>query len=146
MPLILGFFYLFLEVLVSYEIIDVIGVLGFVLEIILTALLGFFILINFRLFLGDALLRLRERQISYEAFVSSNIFRILGAILLILPGGLTDILGILMQFSTLGFMFVKPFVKPFEKPAGRNFSQDFKHDSNPQNEIIHVEVIEKEIK
>lgn len=146
MPLILGFFYLFLEVLVSYEIIDVIGVLGFVLEIILTALLGFFILINFRLFLGDALLRLRERQISYEAFVSSNIFRILGAILLILPGGLTDILGILMQFSTLGFMFVKPFVKPFEKPAGRNFSQDFKHDSNPQNEIIDVEVIEKEIK
>ena len=143
MPLILGFFYLFLEVLVSYEIIDVIGVLGFVLEIILTALLGFFILINFRLFLGDALLRLRERQISYEAFVSSNIFRILGAILLILPGGLTDILGILMQFSTLGFMFVKPFVKPFEKPAGRNFSQDFKHDSNPQNEIIDVEVIEK---
>ena len=146
MPLILGFFYLFLEVLVSYEIIDVIGVLGFVLEIILTALLGFFILINFRLFLGDALLRLRERQISYEAFVSSNIFGILGAILLILPGGLTDILGILMQFSTLGFMFVKPFVKPFEKPAGRNFSQDFKHDSNPQNEIIDVEVIEKEIK
>ena len=146
MPLVLGFFYLFLEVLVSYEIIDVIGVLGFVLEIILTALLGFFILINFRLFLGDALLRLRERQISYEAFVSSNIFRILGAILLILPGGLTDILGILMQFSTLGFMFVKPFVKPFEKPAGRNFSQDFKHDSNPQNEIIDVEVIEKEIK
>ena len=146
MPLILGFFYLFLEVLVSYEIIDVIGVLGFVLEIILTALLGFFILINFRLFLGDALLRLRERQISYEAFVSSNIFRILGAILLILPGGLTDILGILMQFSTLGFMFVKPFVKPFEKPAGRNFSQDFKNDSNPQNEIIDVEVIEKEIK
>lgn len=146
MPLILGFFYLFLEVLVSYEIIDVIGVLGFVLEIILTALLGFFILINFRLFLGDALLRLRERQISYEAFVSSNIFRILGAILLILPGGLTDILGILMQFSTLGFMFVKPFVKPFEKPAGRNFSQDFKRDSNPQNEIIDVEVIEKEIK
>lgn len=143
MPLILGFFYLFLEVLVSYEIIDVIGVLGFVLEIILTALLGFFILINFRLFLGDALLRLRERQISYEAFVSSNIFRILGAILLILPGGLTDILGILMQFSTLGFMFVKPFVKPFEKPAGRNFSQDFKRDSNPQNEIIDVEVIEK---
>ena len=146
MPLILGFFYLFLEVLVSYEIIDVIGVLGFVLEIILTALLGFFILINFRLFLGDALLRLRERQISYEAFVSSNIFRILGAILLILPGGLTDILGILMQFSTLGFMFVQPFVKPFAKPAGRNFSQDFKHDSNPQNEIIDVEVIEKEIK
>ena len=91
-------------------------------------------------------MRLRERQISYEAFVSSNIFRILGAILLILPGGLTDILGILMQFSTLGFMFVKPFVKPFEKPAGRNFSQDFKHDSNPQNEIIDVEVIEKEIK
>lgn len=99
MPLILGFLYLFLEVLVSYEVIDVIGVLGFVLEIIVTAFLGFFILVNFRLFLGDALMRVRNRQLSYEAFVGSNIFRILGAILLILPGALTDIIGILMQFS-----------------------------------------------
>lgn len=59
-------------------------------------------------------MRLREREIGYEAFVGSNIFRILGAILLILPGGLTDILGILMQFSAIGFLAVKPFMK---KPA-----------------------------
>lgn len=139
MPLILGFFYLFLEVLVSYEIIDVIGVLGFVLEIILTALLGFFILINFRLFLGDALVRLREREISYEAFVGSNVFRILGAILLILPGGLTDILGILMQFSALGFLAVKPFMK---KPTSDSAPFDVNSKSQ-KSEIIDVEVIEK---
>lgn len=84
-------------------------------------------------------MRLREREIGYEAFVGSNIFRILGAILLILPGGLTDILGILMQFSAIGFLAVKPFMK---KPAPN--STPFDTSNKPQNsEIIDVEVIEK---
>ncbi|MBX7490753.1 FxsA family protein [Helicobacter turcicus] len=139
MPLILGFLYLFLEVFVSYEVIDIIGVLGFVLEIIITAFFGFFILVNFRLFLGDALMRVRERQLSYEAFVGSNIFRILGAILLILPGALTDIIGILMQFSIVGFMFVKPFIKTMDV----NVSQSSKNRQS-QSEVIDVEVIEKD--
>ncbi|TLD89082.1 FxsA family protein [Helicobacter sp. MIT 05-5294] len=135
MPLIFGFIYLFLEVLITYEIIDNIGVLGFVLEIILSALFGFFILVNYRYFLGEALMRVKLREISYEAFVSSNVFRILGAILLIMPGGLTDILGILMQFSALGFLLFKPFIK---KPPVDSHSP-----SQTQNdEIIDVEVIE----
>ncbi|MCI5969488.1 FxsA family protein [Helicobacter sp.] len=139
MPLILGFLYLFLEVLASYEVIGIIGVLGFVLEIIVTAFFGFFILVNFRLFLGDALMRVRDRQLSYEAFVGSNLFRILGAILLILPGALTDIIGILMQFSAIGFLFVKPFVRTMESNASSN--QEFR-----RSEIIDVEVVEKDKK
>lgn len=135
MPLILGFIYLFLEVLITYQIIDNIGVLGFVLEIILSALIGFFILMNYRFFLSEAMLRLRERQIGYEAFVGSNVFRILGAILLILPGGLTDILGILMQFSALGFLLFKPFMKePLDSTHSTNAPQ--------KGEIIDVEIIE----
>ncbi|WP_026943499.1 FxsA family protein [Helicobacter rodentium] len=139
MRLILVFIYLFLEVLITYEMIDFLGVLGFVLEIVLSAILGFFILMNYRFFLGDALVRLREREISYEAFVGSNVFRILGAILLILPGGLTDILGILMQFSALGFLAVKPFMK---KPTSDSAPFDVNSKSQ-KSEIIDVEVIEK---
>lgn len=139
MRLILVFIYLFLEVLITYEMIDFLGVLGFVLEIVLSAILGFFILMNYRFFLGDALVRLREREISYEAFVGSNVFRILGAILLILPGGLTDILGILMQFSALGFLAVKPFMK---KPTSDSTPFDTNNKSQ-KSEIIDVEVIEK---
>ncbi|WP_297811698.1 FxsA family protein [uncultured Helicobacter sp.] len=139
MRLILGLIYLFLEVFITYKIIDFIGVLGFVLEIIISALLGFFILVNYRFFLGDALERLREREISYEAFVGSNIFRILGAILLILPFGFTDILGILMQFSALGFLAIKPFIK-----KSSSNPTPFDTSNKPQNsEIIDVEVIEK---
>lgn len=138
MPLILGLIYLFLEVLITYEIIDSIGVLGFVLEIIGSALFGFFILMNYRYFFGEALMRVREREMSYEAFVSSNIFRILGAILLILPGGLTDILGILMQFSALGFFLFKPFIK--KTPA--DFTTPHRQNQSPNSEIIDVEVIE----
>lgn len=139
MRLILVFIYLFLEVLITYEMIDFLGVLGFVLEIVLSAIFGFFILMNYRFFLGDALVRLREREISYEAFVGSNVFRILGAILLILPGGLTDILGILMQFSALGFLAVKPFMK---KPTSDSAPFDVNSKSQ-KSEIIDVEVIEK---
>ncbi|WP_276951767.1 FxsA family protein [Helicobacter rodentium] len=139
MRLILVFIYLFLEVLITYEMIDFLGVLGFVLEIVFSAILGFFILMNYRFFLGDALVRLREREISYEAFVGSNVFRILGAILLILPGGLTDILGILMQFSALGFLAVKPFMK---KPTSDSAPFDVNSKSQ-KSEIIDVEVIEK---
>ena len=101
MPLVLLIVYLIIEVFVSYEVIDLIGVLGFVLEIILTAFLGFGILVNFRFFFAEALEMLRSREISYEAFVGYNIFRILGAFLLILPGAFTDILGILMQLALL---------------------------------------------
>ncbi|MDE5926249.1 MAG: FxsA family protein, partial [Helicobacter sp.] len=69
--------------------------------------------------------------------VGSNIFRIHGAILIILPGGLTDILGILMQFSALGFLAVKPFMK-------KSASNSTPTSNKPQNsEIIDVEVIEK---
>ena len=133
MPLVLLIVYLIIEVFVSYEVIDLIGVLGFVLEIILTAFLGFGVLVNFRLFFAEALERLRSREITYEAFVGSNIFRILGAFLLILPGAFTDILGILMQFSSFGFVLIKPFVKS-------------KFTKNTHNEVIDVEVVEKEIK
>ena len=139
MRLILVFIYLFLEVLITYEMIDFLGVFGFVLEIVLSAILGFFILMNYRFFLGDALVRLREREISYEAFVGSNVFRILGAILLILPGGLTDILGLLMQFSALGFLAVKPFMK---KPTSDSAPFDVNSKSQ-KSKIIDVEVIEK---
>ena len=132
MRLILLVMYLIIEVFVSYEVIDIIGVLGFVLEILVSAFLEFGILLNFRLFFGEALGKLRSREMTYEAFVGSNIFRILGAILLILPGAFTDILGLLMQFSVFGLMLVKPFVKV---------------DSAKQHsDIIDVEVIEKEIK
>ncbi|PZT48556.1 hypothetical protein B6S12_03560 [Helicobacter valdiviensis] len=133
MPLILLLVYIFIEVLVSYEIIEIIGVFGFFLEIVLSAFLGFFILMNFRVFFGEALGKLRSREISHEAFVGSNIFRILGAILLILPGGFTDILGILMQFSSLGFIMVKPFVKHKNT-----------HNNSTHQEIIDVEVITKD--
>ncbi|EES90075.1 FxsA family protein [Helicobacter canadensis] len=132
MRLVLLVMYLIIEVFVSYEVIYIIGVLGFVLEILVSAFLGFGILLNFRLFFGEALEKLRLKEMTYEAFVGSNIFRILGAILLILPGAFTDILGLLMQFSVFGLMLVKPFVKV---------------DSAKQNsDIIDVEVIEKEIK
>ncbi|WP_104721616.1 FxsA family protein [Helicobacter mesocricetorum] len=132
MPLIFILLYVFFEVLLSYEIIGWIGVFGFFLEIIITAILGFGLLINFRMFFKETLGRFYLRGISQGIFFSSNVFRVLGAILLILPGALSDVLGILMQFSII-LMLLKPSSK-----ANVKVSSD--------SEIIDVEVIEKDNK
>ncbi|MDE5591877.1 MAG: FxsA family protein [Helicobacter sp.] len=130
MPLIIFLIYIFFETLFSYETIEFIGVFGFFLEIILTALIGFTILVNFRTFFNEALKKIYSREITHQAFIESNIFRILGAFLLILPGILSDCLGIIMQFSSINFMFIRPFLKPSNL-------------HRREKEIIDVEVIEK---
>lgn len=101
MPLIVVLVYLFLEVLVSVSVANYIGVFGFFLEIILSAVLGIGILINFRYFFAETFIMLKNRQLSNGGFLSANILRILGAILLILPGALTDIIGVAMQFYAI---------------------------------------------
>ncbi|TLE16969.1 FxsA family protein [Helicobacter apodemus] len=129
MPLILILLYIFLEILLSYALIEWIGVFGFFLEVVITALLGLGLLVNFRIFFKEVLGKFYLREISQEVFFSSNVFRILGAILLILPGALSDILGIFMQFS-ITLMLLKPFSKT--------------KASSKDSEIIDVEVIEKD--
>lgn len=129
MPLILILLYIFLEILLSYAFIEWIGVFGFFLEVVITALLGLGLLVNFRNFFKEALGKFYLREISQEVFFSSNVFRILGAILLILPGALSDILGIFMQFS-ITLMLLKPLSKT--------------KVSSKDSEIIDVEVIEKD--
>ena len=129
MPLILILLYIFLEILLSYALIEWIGVFGFFLEVVITALLGLGLLVNFRIFFKEGLGKFYLREISQEVFFSSNVFRILGAILLILPGALSDILGIFMQFS-ITLMLLKPFSKT--------------KASSKDSEIIDVEVIEKD--
>ncbi len=106
------------------------------LEIILSALVGFFILANFRYGAMQTMQLLRERKISEEEFSALNLFSALGAFLLIVPGFFTDILGIVFQVGFLAaplghFLLRERFVKRA-------------HDSYKKDEtIIDVEVIEK---
>jgi len=155
--------YLFLEVMISSSISTSIGGLNTFLEIVLTAIIGIFLLKNFKLSLADSIAKARSGQITQEEFIKTNVGKALGAILLIVPGFFTDIMGIVMQFSFLVVLLSKVFT--FKTLMNRttystNFSStDFGYDTkrftntNTKNtnnknykrntdEIIDVEVID----
>ncbi len=122
--------YLFLEISVSIPVFSSLGVLGTFGEIILSAFLGLFLMSNSHYTLGESFNALRENKISPMMFQSISLLSVLGSILLVFPGVLTDIVGILFQFG-----FIATLVAKFSK----NDNKDFKN----QDDIIDVEVIEQ---
>lgn len=129
--------YLFLEVLVSVNISSVIGSLATFLEIVLTAGLGISILVNFRKTLVENLTAVSYNCIDLEQFQNLNLFTVFGAILLIIPGFLTDILGGLMQFSAFTTMLVnRYYVK-----SGKCQTKFDQNNTNKDSNVIDVEII-----
>ncbi len=133
--------YLFLEVLVSVNISSAIGGLATFFEIILTAFIGISILVNFRKTLVENFTAVSYNCIDLEQFQKLNLFTLIGAILLIVPGFMTDILGTLMQFSVITSMFVNRYNVNSGKCKPKmqeNFRQNnIKKDSD----VIDVEII-----
>jgi len=105
--------YLFLEVIVTVEIASRIGGLATFLEIVFSAFFGIFLLMNFRHTLSENLFALQTRQITMESFTKRNMTGLLGAILLIVPGFLSDIIGLLMQFSLFSSLIVNRFSRKY---------------------------------
>ena len=131
--------YLFLEVLLSVNISSAIGSLNTFLEIILTAFIGMSVLVNFRKTLIENLTAVSYSCIDLKQFQSLNLFTLLGAILLIVPGFLTDILGTLMQFS----VFTTMLVNRYHVKSG-NCKSDFpQNNSKKDSDVIDVEIITK---
>lgn len=133
--------YLFLEVLVSVNISGEIGGLNTFFELIGSAMLGIVILANFRNSLVQNLHSVSLKKIDLQEFQRLNIFTVIGAILLIVPGFLTDIIGILLQFSVLTTMFVNKFSSPKIDQRDDFYSNDYNKDKEIADEIIDVEII-----
>jgi len=152
------FIYLFLEVMISSTITSAIGGLNTFFEILLSAIIGIFILKKFKLSLVENIAKARTGQMTQEEFIKANAGKAIGAILLIIPGFFTDILGLLLQFSFLVGILGKVF--SFKNPNHRTtystnfgstaFEYDEKTYKNTNNthykrntdEIIDVEVID----
>ncbi len=109
--------YLFLEVIVTVDIAGRIGGFATFFEIVASAFLGIVILMNFRHTLGENLYALQTRQITMESFTKRNMTALLGAVFIILPGFLGDIIGILMQFSLLSSFIVNRFSRKYQPPT-----------------------------
>jgi len=126
--------YLFLEVVVSVNIASAIGGVWTFVELIVSALAGFAILANFRGTLAENIHALNQARIDPLEFQQLNLFTVLGAILLIVPGFLTDIIGLLLQFSVVTRMLVNRFVAKSKHDSSTYYSQK---DEN----VIDVEIV-----
>jgi len=131
--------YLFFEVLISVNISSEIGGLATFFEIMATALLGITILVNFRETLMENLQSFSTAQIDFEEFQRLNLFTLLGAFLLILPGFFTDIIGVLLQFSAVSSMIVNRYgVKSQDKT---NSFYEQQNNIKKDSDVIDVEII-----
>ncbi|MEA1956403.1 MAG: FxsA family protein [Campylobacterota bacterium] len=129
--------YLFLEVLLSVNISSTIGGLSTFFEILLSAFIGISILINFRKTLVENMTAVSYNCIDLQQFQKLNLFTLIGAIFLIIPGFLTDIIGILMQFSVITSMFVNRYNVKSNKCNVENTQENIQKDSD----VIDVEII-----
>ena len=121
--------YLFLEITVTLNIARQIGSFATFLEVIVSALVGFIIIANLGNSLSEGFRALLEKRISEEEFTRLNIFMLIGAILLIVPGFLSDIVGILFQFPYVALLITKRFYR-------------FKKEDKRSDDVIDVEVID----
>lgn len=129
--------YLFLEVMISTNISSAIGGFSTFLEIIISAMIGFSLIANFRYTFFESLNALNNRTISIEEFQKLNAFSLLGAILLILPGFFSDIIGLMLQFSFFATIFARKILH-----VGKNSRYEKFKDEGIDDDVIDVEVIE----
>ena len=131
--------YLFLEVIISVNISSAIGGLATFAEIMFSAFIGISILINFRKTLVENMTAVSYNCIDLEQFQRLNLFTLFGAILLIVPGFLTDIVGILLQFSVVTSMIVNRY-----NVKSGNCKSNYKKQTNitKDADVIDVEIIE----
>ncbi|QFR49073.1 FxsA family protein [Sulfurimonas lithotrophica] len=135
--------YLFLEVLLSVNISSYIGGLWTFFEILLSAFIGIYILVNFKESLRENLTAVSYNCIDLQEFQSLNLFTLIGAVFLIIPGFLTDILGVLMQFSVFTTMFVNRY-QMHKTNSCRKEDQEFNSYNShitKESDVIDVEII-----
>lgn len=151
--------YLFIEVMISSTVASSIGGLNTFFEIIVSAIIGIYLLQNFKFSIQESIQKAQSGQITQEEFIKTNAAKAIGAVLLIVPGFFTDILGVALQFGFLTMVLTKLFkFKPkqnqnFSSQSYTNFSYEKTSFNNPKyhsnnsnkgekDEIIDVEIVD----
>jgi len=133
------FAYLLAEVLVSVQVAGILGGFGVFTEIMFSGFVGIMLLKNVKTTMIQSFQAMSNNCISMKEFQELNIFALLGAIFLILPGILSDFIGVLMQFS----VFTALIVTRVNSKSGNCHV-----NPNPQGEdnVIDVEIINNDSK
>ncbi len=112
------------------QIASAIGPFWTFVEIVTSAVYGFWIIRNMHIQMMATMQALANGEITMEEFESMNLSMLVGAILLIIPGFFTDIIGILMQFGVFSTFIAKKILKLKSRKK--------REDDN----VIDVEIIE----
>lgn len=140
--------------MVSSSIAASIGGLNTFFEILVSAIIGIYLLQNFKFSIQDSIQKARTGQITQEEFIKTNAAKAIGAILLIIPGFFTDFIGIALQFGFLTMLFSKIFkFKTKDDSSNTRYSSSFTYENRSFNntsykkgekdEIIDVEIIDE---
>ena len=127
--------YFFIEVIVTITLGGSIGGLNTFFEIVMYAVIGTMIIMNFRKVLMHSLAAVMSGKMSSQELVQGNILTLVGAVLLILPGFVSDLIGLFLQFSFIKSLLRKQVKQPYSQT---NQSYSKKGD----DDVIDVEIIE----
>jgi len=109
--------YLFAEVIITVKIASLIGGVATFVEIVGSAMAGIAVLMNFRHALRENLYALQTCQIDVRKFSNRNLMGLMGAFLLIVPGFLSDMIGIIMLTSLIASLLVNRFLRKYNTPT-----------------------------
>ncbi len=127
--------FIVIEAWVTIQLGGYFGALNTFLEIVLTALVGVVIIMNFKAVLMQSMMALMSQQLTPKELIKGNLLSFIGALLLVLPGFITDTVGIVFQLGYLKNLILSRVRVPNE-PSG--YSETKKGD----DDVIDVEIIE----
>lgn len=140
MKLVLFVVYLFVEIYFIVLFADEFGILSVFLEILISAFVGLGILATQYRVMLESYNSIFKSQNGIGNFIGKSFFRLIGGILLIAPGILSDIIG-------LTFFIISLFFPTKLKSDNDDFLGEFgdfqnRKDSADSSEVIDVEIIE----
>lgn len=144
------FVYLFIEVIVSTFFASMFGGFLTFIEIVLSAIIGLSLLKTFQYSLNENIRNLTQGKITQDEFMAKNMNKALGAILLIIPGFFTDILGVFLLLGLFTFLLGKIFTFQAKNNNTQNsynytytnYSQTTQKRRENDEDIIDVEIID----
>ena len=128
--------YFLLELYLTIEVGSQIGFFGYLLWIVITLILGIWLLQNAHISIMNNIFSLSKGQIDSKRFYDAQSAYFVGAILLIIPAIFSDILGMifLIYYLFLQFGGKIPFIKD---------KRDIKrYKKQGDSDVIDVEIIE----
>ena len=126
--------FLFLELYLSLKVGENIGFFGSLIWIILSFMIGMILLQKSSQTMMGNMTAMRQGKLDMKKFQNASMSYLAGAILLIIPGVLSDFLGVFALFYTFYLQFVAK-ITPEQK------HKNFKEQGD--NNVIDVEIIDE---